>query len=43
MIDDEQYAELLVAANTELTDFVDSDGRVRFTAPALIASATTGT
>ncbi len=41
MIDDGQYAELLAAARSELAGFVDRDGRVRFPAPALIASATT--
>ncbi|NNE11398.1 MAG: methyltransferase domain-containing protein [Ilumatobacter sp.] len=39
MIDDEQYAELLAAARTELAGFTDDRGRVRFPAPALIATA----
>jgi ubiquinone/menaquinone biosynthesis C-methylase UbiE len=39
MIDDDQCAQLLDAANKELADFVDETGRVRFPAPALIATA----
>lgn len=39
MIDDDQCAELLAAARTELAEFVDADGCVRFPAPALIATA----
>lgn len=39
MISDDQHAELLASARTELADFVDGDGKVRFPAPALIASA----
>ena len=38
MIDDNQYAGLLAAAQTELADFVDHNGRVHFPAPALIAT-----
>ncbi|MGI8830411.1 MAG: class I SAM-dependent methyltransferase, partial [Candidatus Limnocylindria bacterium] len=38
-IDDEQLAELQQEARTALADFVDSDGRVTFQAPALIATA----
>ncbi len=38
MIDDDQYAELLAAAEADLSGFVDADGRVRFRAPALIAA-----
>ncbi len=38
MIDDDQYDELLIAAEMELKEFVDADGRVRFPAPALIAT-----
>ncbi|MGI8657841.1 MAG: class I SAM-dependent methyltransferase, partial [Candidatus Limnocylindria bacterium] len=38
-IDDEQLAELQQEARTSLADFVDSDGRVTFQAPALIATA----
>ena len=40
MIDDRQYAELLAAAQTELAAFAEHDGRVRFPAPALIATTT---
>lgn len=40
MISDEQHAELLAAAKTKLAGFVDGNGKVRFPAPALIASAT---
>jgi ubiquinone/menaquinone biosynthesis C-methylase UbiE len=39
MIDDDQYAQLLAAAKKELADFVDTNGQVRFAAPALIATA----
>ena len=39
MITDDQYAQLLTSARTELADFVDENGRVRFPAPALIATA----
>lgn len=39
MIDDDQYAQLLAAANQDLAHFVDADGQVRFAAPALIATA----
>ena len=39
MIDDGQYAHLLAAAKKELADFVDTNGQVRFPAPALIATA----
>ena len=39
MITDDQYAQLLAAAKTELADFVDESGQVRFPAPALIATA----
>lgn len=38
MIDNTQYDELLQAARIELQDFVGADGRVRFPAPALIAT-----
>ncbi len=38
MIDDYQYEKLLVAAETELKEFVGADGRVRFPAPALVAT-----
>ena len=40
MIDDNQYEQLLTAASTELQEFVDDDGAVRFDAPALIISVT---
>lgn len=40
MVDDGQYRTLLAAARTDLADFVDHDGRVRFPAPALIAAGT---
>ena len=39
MIDDRAYRRLLEAASTELAEFVGSDGRVQFPAPALIATA----
>lgn len=39
MIDDEQFTELLAAARSDLAEFVQPDGSVRFAAPALIASA----
>lgn len=42
MIDDAQYQELLAAATDDLAEFVGDDGAVRFRAPALIVSATTG-
>lgn len=42
MVDDDRYAALLEAARTDLADFVDPDGRVRFPAPALIAAGTPG-
>lgn len=38
MIDDAQYGELLAAATTELAHLVGPAGRVRFPAPALIAT-----
>lgn len=38
MIDDDQYRDLLEAAEIELKDFVGADGRVSFPAPALIAT-----
>lgn len=38
MIDDDQYEQLLAAAKQELAHFVDSNGQVRFAAPALIAT-----
>lgn len=38
-IDDEQFAELLDAARTELAPFVADDGSVEFAAPALIGHA----
>lgn len=38
MIDDEQYAELVDAARTELAPFTSADGAVEFAAPALIAT-----
>jgi ubiquinone/menaquinone biosynthesis C-methylase UbiE len=38
MIDDIQYGDLLNAAETELKEFVGAGGRVRFPAPALIAT-----
>lgn len=41
MIDDATYAELVGAATSALGEYVDADGRVRFPAPALIASAAT--
>ena len=40
LIDDKQYDQLLTVASTELQQFVDDDGAVRFDAPALIISAT---
>ena len=39
LIDDDQYAELLTAARSELADFVVDSGQVCFPAPALIATA----
>ena len=39
-VDDEQYARLRRAADARLNEFVGGDGRVRFAAPALIATAT---
>ncbi len=39
-IDDDQFGRLRQRANFTLTRFVDTDGRVRFPAPALIATAT---
>ena len=39
MINDDRYRELLAVAKSELANFVDHHGRVRFPAPALIASA----
>ena len=39
LIDDDQYDELLAAAETELAEFVDHNGHVRFPTPALIATA----
>jgi ubiquinone/menaquinone biosynthesis C-methylase UbiE len=41
-IDDQQFDELLAAARVDLASFVQPDGTVRFAAPALVASATTG-
>jgi SAM-dependent methyltransferase len=38
-VDDDQFARLRDAAAKRLKPFVDTDGRVRFPAPALIASA----
>lgn len=38
-IDDEQFAELLAAARTELAPFVRPDGSIEFAAPALIGRA----
>jgi SAM-dependent methyltransferase len=40
MIDDDQYRLLLDAAEKELAGFVEPGGRVRFSAPALVATAT---
>ena len=40
MIDDEQHAELLAAAQVDLAGFTDAQGRVAFSAPALIGSGT---
>ena len=39
-VDDEQFARLRRVAATRLGRFVTADGRVRFAAPALIATAT---
>lgn len=39
LIDDDQYRDLLAAAETRLADFADASGRVRFPSPALIATA----
>jgi hypothetical protein len=39
-VDDEQFARLRAHAPTRLARFVAGDGRVRFAAPALIATAT---
>ena len=39
-IDDEEFARLRRGADTRLHQFVGGDGRVRFRAPALIATAT---
>ncbi len=39
MITDDQYEQLLASAKTELAHVVDDGGRVRFAAPALIATA----
>jgi SAM-dependent methyltransferase len=39
-VDDEQFARLRAQAATRLARFVGADGRVRFAAPALIATAT---
>lgn len=39
-LDDDTYAELLAAARTDLAQYTEADGGVRFPAPALIASAT---
>lgn len=41
MIDEDQYQQLLAAAKEELAHFVSDDGKVRFAAPALIATAPT--
>jgi hypothetical protein len=41
-IDDEQFARLRSRAAARLTQLVAADGRVRFPAPALIATATAG-
>lgn len=38
-ITDEQYAQLVAAAQIDLAPFVNDDGQVRFAAPALIATA----
>jgi hypothetical protein len=40
MIDDEQYAQLLEAAERELQPFVSASGAVEFTSPAHIAAVT---
>lgn len=40
MIDDHQFQRLVTEARRSLARFVDSDGRVSFPAPALIATAT---
>lgn len=40
IIDDDQYDELLAAAKTDLSSFVDSRQRVCFPAPALLATST---
>ena len=39
-VDDDQFARLRQRAATRLGRFVAADGRVRFAAPALIATAT---
>jgi hypothetical protein len=41
MIDDDQYAALLAAAESEFARFADGTGAVSFPAPALIASGKT--
>lgn len=41
MIDDDQYAELLAAATTDLAHLVGPDGSVTFPAPALLAVSAT--
>jgi hypothetical protein len=38
IIDDDQYAALLAAAESEFARFTDGTGAVRFPAPALITS-----
>lgn len=42
-IDDNQYQTLLGEAERTLTRFTDDQGRVRFSAPALVATATSNT
>ncbi len=41
MIDHKQYEQLVAAARQDLAQFVGGDGRVRFAAPALIATDST--
>ena len=41
MIDDDQYAELLTTAESELAHLVAPNGQVHFPVPALIATAPT--
>jgi hypothetical protein len=40
LIDDQQFAELLAAARTDLRRFAAADGRVEFPAPALVGVGT---